>query len=97
MDNYGQILAERGGHFIVDDTTAYDETDYHFWGFIPTEDTVLAVLQVGTTSVVQTSKTYTTGIYYAAPYIQNKGYYNSITLTSGAVVLILTKNSPTKY
>lgn len=97
MDIFGQILAERGGHFIVDDTTAYGATDYHFWGFIPTEDTVLAALQVGTQSVVQTSKTYKAGIYYAAPYIENKGYYNAITLTSGAVVLILTKNSPTKY
>jgi hypothetical protein len=98
-DAFGQILAERGGHKIIDDTTVYGATDYHFWGFIPHEDTTLTTLTIGTQEVADTGVTYKAGIYYGAPYIsaQNRGWYTAITLATGAVTLILTRESPTKY
>lgn len=99
MSGYGQILAERGGHKIIDDTTAYGKTDYHFWGFIPHDDTTLTALKVGTQDVVDTGVTYKAGIYYGAPFLadENRGWYTEITLATGAVTLILTRESPKKY
>jgi hypothetical protein len=98
-DAFGQILAERGGHKVISSGTAYTNTDYHFWGFIPHEDVTISNLKIGTTNVTPTGITFKAGIYYGAPYLSAafRGWYTEITLASGSAVLILTRESPTKY
>lgn len=90
------ILAMRGGHRIISDTTDY--TTYNFYGFIPHEDTTLTTLDTGDSgNIARTGETYKAGIYYGCPEGEGPGYYNQIELASGSVVLVLTKDSPSKY
>jgi len=91
------ILAMRGGHKIISSGTAYTSSDYNFYGFIPNEDSVISNLVIGTTDVTPTGITYVAGQYYGCPSGVAPGYYNAITLASGSVTLVLTKDSPTKY
>jgi len=90
------IIAMRGGHRIIGGTTDY--TTYEFYGFIPHEDTVLAILETGDSgNIAVTTVTYKAGIYYGCPEQEGPGYYNRIKLTSGSVVLVLAKDSTTAY
>lgn len=93
------ILAMRGGHKVIADTTAYGATDYRFYGFIPTTDAAITTLKMGSEdlSASVAGNTYYAGIYYGLPGRVNNGQGSEITLASGSVVLVLALDSPTHY
>jgi len=95
--NSRDIVAEKGGHKIIEDTNAYTATDYHFYGFIPHEDVTFTSLAIGDTDVTPTGLTYVAGIYYGAPAHVAPGYYTAFELAGGKMTLVLTLDSPTKY
>lgn len=90
------ILAMRGGHKVISGTTAYSETDYHFYGFIPHEDTTFTTLVAGEDDISSdvSGVTYAAGIYYGCPAKLGNGYYTEVTLASGSCTLVLTLESP---
>lgn len=97
--NSVDILAMRGGHKPIATGTDYTATDYHFYGWIPSEDTTISTLKMGSVDLSSSvsGHTYYAGIYYGLPGAVNNGQGTDITLASGAASLVLTFNSPNHY
>ena len=90
------IIAGKGGHRIISDTSSY--TTYDFYGFIPQGDTTLEVLKTGSSgNIARIAETYISGIFYPCPSGLGPGYYNEIKLATGSVCLYLTEGSESKY
>ena len=93
------ILAMRGGHKPIATGTDYTDTDYHFYGFIPSENTTITTLKMGDNDLSSSvsGHTYYAGVYYGLPAKVTPGYGTDITLATGAVALVLTLDSPNHY
>lgn len=89
------IVVGRGGHKIISSGTAYDSDDYHFYGFVPHEDTTFTTLKMGTIDLSDdvSGITYKAGIYYP----MRAKYGTDVELATGSCVLYLTLNSPKSY
>lgn len=94
-----QILTMSGGNKPITTGIGYTGTDYHFHGFIPSEDTTISTLKMGAVDLSSSvsGHTYVAGVYYGLPRMVGPGYGTAITVDSGAMVLVLTENSPNHY
>ena len=93
------IVAMRGGHKVAVAATAYTNTDYHFYGFIPHDDLTITNLKMGDTDLTSSVSgvTYKAGIYYGLPREVNGGIGTEITVASNNAVLVLAQYSPKHY